>query len=177
MGNLIMSLVFTTLWPVWSGTAIRRALGRAVQSLADALRLEPRRAVEAELAFRSEIQRLKRSELVETFERRDVSPMPSVRAIESLFVPIHALIHRPLDSSRVSQADDAALREAGETAARWLSDAAAAIPALRPIPPFQAPASLPGASWPFSLGQRADGCRSGSANSPARAYTRRARSD
>src|SRR5207253_8782215 len=96
------------------------------------------------LAFRSEIQRLKRSELVETFERLDVSPLPSVRAIESLFVPIHALIHRPLDSSRVSQADDAALREAGETAARWLSDAAAAIPALRPIPPFHPPASPPG---------------------------------
>jgi len=70
--------------------------------------------------------------------------LPSVRTIESLFVPIHALIHRPIDPSRVSQSDGAALREAGETAARWLSDAAAAIPALTPIPAFQAPASLPG---------------------------------
>src|SRR5438132_1655975 len=97
LGNLIMSLVFTTLWPVWSGTAIRRALGRALQSLADALRLEPGRAVEAELAFRAELLKVKQSEVVETFERRDLSPLPSVRAIESLFVPIHALIHRPLD--------------------------------------------------------------------------------
>src|SRR5712671_6662523 len=105
LGNLIMSLVFTTLWPVWSGTAIRRALGRAVQSLADALRLEPRRAVEAELAFRSEIQKLKQFEVLETFERREGDPLPSVRTIESLFVPIHALIHRPIDPIRVSQSD------------------------------------------------------------------------
>jgi len=144
VGNLIMSLVFTTLWPVWSRTAIRRTLGRALQSLADALRLEPGRAVEAELAFRAELQKVKQSEVLETFERREGDPLPSVRTIESLFVPIHALIHRPIDPSRVSQSDGAALREAGETAARWLSDAAAAIPALRPIPPFQAPASLPG---------------------------------
>jgi multidrug resistance protein MdtO len=144
LGNLIMSLVFTTLWPVWSRTAIRRTLGRALQSLADALRFEPGRAVEAELAFRAELQKVKQSEVLETFERREGDPLPSVRTIESLFVPIHALIHRPIDPSRVSQSDGAALREAGETAARWLSDAAAAIPALRPIPPFQAPASLPG---------------------------------
>ena len=142
VGNLIMSLVFTTLWPVWSRTAIRRTLGRALQSLADALRLEPGRAVEAELAFRAELQKVKQSEVLETFERREGDPLPSVRTIESLFVPIHALIHRPIDPSRVSQSDGAALREAGETAARWLSDAAAAIPALRPIPPFHAPRSL-----------------------------------
>src|SRR6266404_5846606 len=144
LGNLIMSLVFTTLWPVWSRTAIRRTLGRALQSLADALRLEPGRAAEAELAFRAELQKVKQSEVLETFERREGDPLPSVRTIESLFVPIHALIHRPIDPSRVSQSDGAALREAGETAARWLSDAAAAIPALMPIPPFQAPASRPG---------------------------------
>ena len=142
VGNLIMSLVFTTLWPVLSRTAIRRTLGRALQSLADALRLEPGRALEAELAFRAELQKVKQSEVLETFERREGDPLPSVRTIESLFVPIHALIHRPIDPSRVPQSDGAALREAGETAARWLSDAAAAIPALRPIPPFHAPASL-----------------------------------
>src|SRR5712671_292858 len=144
LGNLIMSLVFTAVWPVWSRTALRRTLGRALQSLADALRLQPARAVEAELAFRAELQKMKQSEVLETFERREGDPLPSVRTIESLFVPIHALTHRPIDPSRVSQSDGAALREAGETAARWLSDAAAAIPALRPIPPFQAPASLPG---------------------------------
>ena len=43
----------------------------------------------------------------------------------------------------VSQGDAAALRAAGETAAKRLSDLAAAIPELRPIPPFQAPAILP----------------------------------
>jgi len=143
LGNLIMSLVFTTLWPVWSRTAIRRTLGRALQSLADALRLRPARAVEAELAFRAELQKMKQSEVLETFERSE-GDLPSVRTIEALIVPIHALIHRPIDPSKVSQSDDAALREAGETAARWLSDAAAAIPALRPIPPFHAEASLPG---------------------------------
>src|SRR6266436_443983 len=143
LGNLIMSLVFTTLWPVWSKTAIRRTLGRALQSLAAALRLQPARAVEAELAFRAELQKMKQAGVLETFERSE-GDLPSVRTIEALIVPIHALIHRPIDPSRVSQSDGAALREAGETAARWLSDAAAALPALRPIPPFHAPASLPG---------------------------------
>src|SRR5256714_1585752 len=68
VGNLIMSLVFTTVWPVWSRTAIRRTLGRALQCLADALRLEPGRAVEAELAFRAELQEVKQSEVLEAFE-------------------------------------------------------------------------------------------------------------
>jgi multidrug resistance protein MdtO len=143
VGNLIMSVVFTTLWPDRIKTVLREALGRAVQSLADALRLPSNRTVEAQLAFRAELQKVKQSGLQATLEPGAGDLSPSVAAVESLFVPIHALIQQPLDSHLVSQDDAAALRAAGETAAKRLSDLAAAIPELRPIPPFQAPAMLP----------------------------------
>jgi multidrug resistance protein MdtO len=138
IGNLIMSVVFTTLWPAWSRTAVRRALSRAVQSLADALRRRAHEAVEAELAFDAELQKVKQSAREATFEGGgDVSA--SVRAIESLFVPIHALSREPLASGRRSQAE-VALGEAEASAARWLSDLAAALPGAGPIPSFHAPA-------------------------------------
>src|SRR5256712_13079205 len=57
LGNLIMSLVFTTVWPVWSKTGVKGAFGRAVRSLADAFRLPPGRAAEAELAFHAGMQK------------------------------------------------------------------------------------------------------------------------
>jgi multidrug resistance protein MdtO len=133
VGNLIISLVFTTVWPVWSKTAVLRALGRAVQFLADALRQKPGRALEAELSFRTELQKVKQSALDAAFERERVYQAPSVRAVESLFVPVHALIHQPSASGGL----------ASETAAQWLSDFAAAIPAERPAPPFHVPADLP----------------------------------
>jgi multidrug resistance protein MdtO len=143
LGNLIMSVVFTTVWPDRIKTVLREALGRAVQSLADALRLPSNRTTEAQLAFRAELQKVKQSGLQATFEPGGGDLSPPVAAIESLFVPIHALIQQPLDSHLVSQGDAAALRAAGETAAKRLSDLAAAIPELRPIPPFQGPAILP----------------------------------
>jgi len=135
VGNLIISLVFTTVWPVWRKTAVRRALGRAVQFLADALRLRPGRALDAELSFRTELQKVKQSQLAVTFEREGGDLAPSVGAVESLFVPVHALVHQPPASDGSSQAT--------ETAAHWLSDFAAAIPAERPAPPFHAPADPP----------------------------------
>jgi len=144
LGNLIISVVFTTVWPVWSGSAARRAFGRALQSLADALRVAPDRALETELAFRAELQKVKQFAVSETFERRGEA-LPSVRAIESLFVPIHALIHQTFDSAKSSRADGAALQKAGESVAKWLSDLAISIPAQRPIPPFHAPDGLPDA--------------------------------
>jgi multidrug resistance protein MdtO len=135
VGNLIISLVFITVWPVWRKTAVRRALGRAVQFLADALRLQPGRALDAELSFRTELQKVKQAQLAVTFERDARDLAPSVRSVESIFVPVHALVHRPPVSDRLSQAT--------ETVAQWLSDFAAAIPAERPTPPFPAPADLP----------------------------------
>jgi multidrug resistance protein MdtO len=133
VGNLVMSLVFTTVWPVWSKTAVRRALGRAVQFLADALRHQPGRTLEAELSFRTELQKAKQSALDAAFESDGVGHGPSVRAVESLFVPVHALIHQPSASGTL----------ASETAAEWLSDFATAIPAEEPAPPFHAPTDLP----------------------------------
>jgi multidrug resistance protein MdtO len=135
VGNLIMSLVFTTVWPVWRKTAVRQALGRAVQFLADALRLQPGRTLDAELSFRTEFQKVKQSQLAVTFERDGGDLAPTVQAVESIFVPVHALVHQPPASDGFSQAT--------ETAAQWLSDFAAAIPAERPAPPFHAPADLP----------------------------------
>jgi len=143
LGNLIMSLVFTTIWPVWSKSGVKGALGRAVRSLADALSLPPGRAAEAELAFRAGMQKVKQSALQTTFEWGGDRLSPFVRAIESIFVPIHALIHQPFPSASLSQAEAAARREADEAAAKWLSDLAVAIPDRGPIPPFHAPASLP----------------------------------
>lgn len=143
VGNLIISVVFTTVWPDRIKTVLREALGRAVQSLADALRLPSNRTMEAELAFRAELQKVKQSGLQATFEPGGGGLPSPVAAVESLFVPIHALIQQPLDSHMVSQGDAAALRAAGEAAAKKLSDLAAAIPELRPTPPFQAPAILP----------------------------------
>jgi len=104
---------------------------------------ERARAAEAELAFRAGMQKVKQSALQTTFEWGGDRLSPFVRAIESIFVPIHALIHQPFPSASLSQAEAAARREADEAAAKWLSDLAVAIPDRGPIPPFHAPASLP----------------------------------
>jgi len=140
LGNVIMSVVFSSLWPVRIKPAIRQALSRAVEALAAAMRSVGASGAglrEAEIAFHTHLQTAAQyapAEVMEPGEDRRPSLIPP---IESLFVRIHAIAHQRLDAEALPPAAAQALSTLSDGVTKWLSDAAAALALPRAIPAFQ----------------------------------------
>ena len=130
LGNVIMSVVFSSLWPVRIKPAIRQALSRAVEALAAAMRSVGASGAglrEAEIAFHTHLQTAAQyapAEVMEPGEDRRPSLIPP---IESLFVRIHAIAHQRLDAEALPPAAAQALSTLSDGVTKWLSDAAAAL--------------------------------------------------
>jgi multidrug resistance protein MdtO len=142
LGNVIMSVVFSSLWPVRIKPTIRQALSRAVEALAAVIRSAGKPGLrEAEIGFHTHLQTAAQyasAEVMELGEDRRPSLIP---AIESLFVPIHAIAHQPVDATALPSAAAEAFSTASESVAKWLSDLSASLVSHRTIPAFQHPAT------------------------------------
>src|SRR5262249_31678518 len=99
LGNILMSVVFTQLWPVRCEPAHRRALSRAIEALAAMLRTTPGDEsaldrVEAEFYQRASTAREYTSLLA--FERARDERGLLTTVVQGLFIPIHAMARTPV---------------------------------------------------------------------------------
>jgi multidrug resistance protein MdtO len=141
LGNILMTVVFTHLWPVGLGASIWRALSRAAEALAATLRsasAQPGREVrDAETALHASLQAVTEASRLRHAEAGDQDGSSLVPAVERLFVPVHAIANQPLDVQMLPPAVHTALSAMGESVARWLSELARAIAGSGPVPVFQ----------------------------------------
>jgi multidrug resistance protein MdtO len=141
LGNLLITLVFTHLWPVGLGASIRRALSRAAEALAAMLRPaseQPGAEVpDAETALHASLQEATEASRLRHAEAGDLDGSSLVSALERLFVPVHAIASQPLNVEALPPAVSAALSTLADSVASWLSELARAIAGSGPVPVFQ----------------------------------------
>jgi multidrug resistance protein MdtO len=136
LGNVIMSIVFTSLWPVRAEPARRRELSSATLALATILRTPPddRAALSrAEVDFYDHIGRARDYQALVRFERERSQRGVVLTLAQGLFVPIHAIAHTPMPAS-ASTAARAALTSANARAADWIAAFATALASQAPAP-------------------------------------------
>jgi len=146
LGNVIMSVVFSTLWPVRIKAVVRQALSRALESLATMLRLgrgDPSAAGlrEAEIAFQTNLRAAAQYAPARRLEPGGDDRWSLIPDLESLFARIHAIAGQPLDPRHLPPGAEGALSARSESAASWLSGAAAALPSPDAVPAFHGPSN------------------------------------
>jgi multidrug resistance protein MdtO len=141
LGNLLMTVVFASLWPVRIEPTLRQALSRSLEALAAMLRLDHPardRLDELEAAFDADLAAARRYAPLRRFEGRD-DPASRLTMVEGLLIPIHAIVGDTVGGA-VAAAPPAArnaLSASRENAAAWLSALAASIAAQQSLPAFQ----------------------------------------
>jgi multidrug resistance protein MdtO len=143
IGNILMSVVFTALWPVRAAPEQRRALSRAIEALAAILRTMPddRDALDrAEADFYTQLTTARQYLPLLRFERARDDRGLVLTVVQGLFIPIHAIVRTPVPAT-ASPAARAALSSATEGLSNWLRAFAASIASHGPAP--QLPASDP----------------------------------
>jgi multidrug resistance protein MdtO len=144
IGNILMSVIFTSLWPVRAAPAQRTALSRAVEALAAMLRTTPddHDVLErAEADFYTHFTTARQYLLLLRFERaRDDRRLP-LTIVQGLFIPIHAIVRTPMPTT-ASPAARGALSSAQSSLSDWLRAFARSIASngSGPPPPESAPA-------------------------------------
>src|SRR5262249_43224705 len=140
IGNILMSVVFTSLWPVRAAPAQRGALSHAVEAMAAMLRTrsDDRDALNrAEADFYAHLTKARQYVPLLLFERgRDGRSL--LTAVHGLFIPVHAIARTPLPGS-ASPAARAALSSATSGVSDWLSAFAASIASENAVPPSRIP--------------------------------------
>jgi multidrug resistance protein MdtO len=143
LGNILMSVVFSSLWPVRAAPAERQALSRAIAALAAMLRTTPDdhdTLDRAEADFYTHMTTARQYLPPLRFERaRDYLGLP-LMVVQALFIPIHAIMRTPVPAT-ASPAARAALSSATERPSDWLRALATSLAADGPVP--QLPASDP----------------------------------
>jgi multidrug resistance protein MdtO len=143
IGNILMSVVFTSLWPVRAAPAQRRALSHAVEALAAMLRTTPddRDALERAAAdFYMQATAARQHLPLLRFERAGDDRGLVLTVVQGLFIPIRAIARTPVPAT-ASPAARAALSSASESISNWLCAFATSIASDGPAPPL--PASDP----------------------------------
>jgi multidrug resistance protein MdtO len=143
IGNVLMSIVFTSLWPVRAAPSQRRALGGAVEALAAMLRTRPddREALERAAGdFYTQITAARKYLPLLRFERRRSERDQGLTVVQGLLMPVLAIVRTSLPTA--SPTASAALSSARESLSNWLGAFAASIAsdALRPPLPASEPA-------------------------------------
>jgi multidrug resistance protein MdtO len=136
LGNVAMSIVFSTVWPVSARTSARRALARALRSLAELLRAQRDRASAASsLAISRLLNQARQLVAISTFEvpllphlRHSTLEERALDAVERIAGAAFVL------SNQDTHRDAAAQPPRSEPAAAWLASYAAYLSAGAPKP-------------------------------------------
>jgi len=131
LGNVIMSLVFTFLWPVRVRVSVRRALSRSLDALAAMIRGEPKGA---SASFQTNLGIARKQAPVARLEPGEDDRSSMIPVIESLFVPIHVISQLPAGVLPIGAKD--ALRAVADAIANWLSELAKCVTEQLPVPAF-----------------------------------------
>jgi multidrug resistance protein MdtO len=137
LGNIVITIVFSSFWPQSARSGIRTALAEALRAIGDVIRA-PRNAEEARMRT---VQALVRADHMRTLSLFELRMLPS-HARESLNVPSVANIERLAGAAFVVTTDAiSSIAETGSTArlAEWAESAADNVSGGRPVPPSPAP--------------------------------------
>ena len=142
IGNLLITVVFTSLWPVRIKPVVRQALSRAMEALAATLRLAGRAAPaseirDAEIAIHNQLRVAWQNAPLRKLEPGEDDGWSLVPALGSLFVPIHAIAHQGVDLGTLPPDEAAATSAVSESVAGWLSASATALGEPRALPAFR----------------------------------------
>jgi multidrug resistance protein MdtO len=139
LGNIVITIVFSSFWPQSARTAVRTALAGALRAIGEVVR-RPGNAAEARLRT---VQALVRADHLRTVSLFELRMLPT-HVRESLNIPSVANIARLAGAAFVVSTDamtpDA---QAGSTVrlADWAESAADNVSTGRPLPPSPMPAS------------------------------------
>jgi multidrug resistance protein MdtO len=156
LGNIIITIVFSSAWPQSARSGIRAAIAEALHAIGEVI-LRPRNAEQARMRT---VQALVRADHLRTLSLFELRMLPS-HAREALRVPSVANIERLAGAAFVVSADAISpYAEPGATTrlAEWAESAADNVSRGQPLPPSPVPiSSLPAtATEPDArLGQRA----------------------
>jgi multidrug resistance protein MdtO len=137
VGNIIISVVFTSIWPVRATAAARQALSGTIEALAAMLRSAPAEdgaLAQAEASYYAQLTRTRQYLPALRFERARGRGSALLTVVQGLFVPIHAIMRTPVPES-ASAAARAALASAPRQLADWLHRFAASVASVAPAPP------------------------------------------
>jgi multidrug resistance protein MdtO len=137
LGNIVITIVFSSFWPQSARSGIRTALAEALRAIGDVIR-GPRNAEEARMRT---VQALVRADHMRTLSLFELRMLPS-HARESLNVPSVANIERLAGAAFVVTTDAISpIAETGSTArlAEWAESAADNVSRGRPVPPSPSP--------------------------------------
>jgi multidrug resistance protein MdtO len=137
LGNIVITIVFSSLWPQSARSGARAALAGALRAIGDVIR-QPRNAAEARLRT---VQALVRADHMRTLSLFELRMLPS-HARKSLTVPSVANIERLAGAAFVVSTDAISpFAEPGSTArlAEWADSAADDLSRDRPVPPSPVP--------------------------------------
>jgi multidrug resistance protein MdtO len=155
LGNIVITIVFSSFWPQSARSAVRAALAGALRAIGEVIG-RPRIADDARLRV---VQALVRADHLRTLTLFELRMLPS-HARESINVPSVASVERLAGAAFVVTTDAiSAYAETGSTArlAAWAESAADNVSRGRPVPPSPVPtASSPATALePSAIAQRA----------------------
>jgi multidrug resistance protein MdtO len=137
LGNIVITIVFSSFWPQSARSGIRAALAEALRAIAEVIR-RPRSAEEARMRT---VQALVRADHLRTLTLFELRMLPS-HARESINVPSVASVERLAGVAFVVTTDTISpYAETGSTArlAAWADSAADNVSRGRPVPPSPVP--------------------------------------
>jgi multidrug resistance protein MdtO len=141
LGNIVITVVFSSFWPQSARSAVRAALADALRAIGEVIR-RPRDAAEARMRT---VQALVRADHLRTLTLFELRMLPS-HARESLNVPSVASVERLAGAAFVVTTDTISpYAETGSTArlAAWAESAADNVSSSRPVPPSPVPTTTP----------------------------------
>src|ERR1700723_1291709 len=133
LGNVVITLVFSSFWPQSARSGIRAAIAEALHAIGEVIH-RPRNAAEARMRA---VQALVRADHLHTLSLFELRMLPS-HARESLNVPPVANVERLAGAAFVVSTDAISRHaELGSTArlADWTESAADNVSRGRPVPP------------------------------------------
>jgi multidrug resistance protein MdtO len=141
LGNIAITIIFSTFWPQSARSAVRAALAGALRAIGEVIR-RPRDAAEARMRA---VQALVRADHLRTLTLFELRMLPS-HARESLTVPSVASVERLAGAAFVVTTDSISpYAETASTArlAAWAESAADNVSSRRPVPPGPVPTTAP----------------------------------
>jgi multidrug resistance protein MdtO len=137
LGNIVITIVFSSFWPESARSAVRAALADALRAIGDVIR-RPRNAGEARMRA---VQALVRADHLRTLTLFELRMLPG-HVRESLHVPPIGSVERLAGAAFVVTTDAISpYVETGSTArlAAWVESAANDVSSRRPLPPSPVP--------------------------------------
>jgi multidrug resistance protein MdtO len=137
LGNIVITIVFSSFWPQSARSAVRAALADALRAIGEVIR-RPRNAEEARMRA---VRALVRADQLRTLTLFELRMLPS-HARESLNVPSVASVERLAGAAFVVTTEAISpYAETGSTTrlAAWAESAADSVSSRRPVPPSPVP--------------------------------------